>query len=79
MGRTGQSGKKGLENLSVNSSRRTGTREDVAGNPAHGGNQRGSTSNARVPDQQIPSEPSSPSQETTVHPDAGAADLPKTG
>jgi hypothetical protein len=45
--------KRGLENSSVNSSRRAGLRQDGVGNPARDGLGEGSTESARVPDQQI--------------------------
>ncbi len=44
----------GLENLSLNSARRSGTREDGLGNAARKGSQKDSTESARVPDQQRP-------------------------
>ena len=45
---------KGLENLSVNSARRSGTREDGVGNPARAEAGKSSTESAKVPDQQRP-------------------------
>ncbi len=47
----------GLENLSVNSARRSGTREDGTGNPARKDKERNSIESTRVPDQQVPSKP----------------------
>ena len=44
----------GLENLSVNSARRSSTREDGLGNAARKGARKDSTESARVPDQQRP-------------------------
>jgi hypothetical protein len=44
----------GLDNLSVNSSRRSGQRQDGTGNPARRKAKPDSTESARVPDQQIP-------------------------
>jgi hypothetical protein len=43
---------RGLENTSVNSSRRAGLRQDGLDNPAHDRPGEGSTESARVPDQQ---------------------------
>jgi hypothetical protein len=45
---------KGLENLSVNSSRRSGEKEDGTGNPAREDKKRDSTESTKVPDEQMP-------------------------
>ena len=58
----------GLENLSVNSSRRSGTKEDGAGNPAHQNGKHDPTESAKVPDQQIPVEQSPEIDDTEGHP-----------
>lgn len=58
----------GLENLSVNSSRRSGTKEDGAGNPAHRNGGHDPTESAKVPDQQIPVEQSPGIEDTEGHP-----------
>jgi hypothetical protein len=58
----------GLENLSVNSSRRSGTREDGAGNPVHRNGKHDPTESAKVSDQQIPVEHSSEIEDTEGHP-----------
>ena len=58
----------GLENLSVNSSRRSGVPEDGTGNPAHENGQQGSAESAKVPDQQIPVEQSPGIEDTEAHP-----------
>ncbi len=58
----------GLANMSVNSSRRSGTDEDGTGNPAHGGEKHDSSESTKVPDQQIPVEQSSGIEETGGHP-----------
>ena len=44
----------GLENLSVNSARRSGTREDGVGNAGRRTGRKESTESARVPDEQSP-------------------------
>jgi hypothetical protein len=44
----------GLENMSVNSSRRSGQKQDGTGNPARRDGKADSTESTRVPDQQIP-------------------------
>jgi hypothetical protein len=49
----GKRDRRGLENSSVNSSRRAGLRQDGAGNPARNGLREDSTESAKVPDQQI--------------------------
>ena len=46
----------GLENLSVNSSRRSGTKEDGTESAAHQNGKHDPTESAKVPDQQIPVE-----------------------
>lgn len=58
----------GLENLSVNSSRRSGTKEDSTGNPAHQNGKHDPTESAKVPDQQIPVEQSPEIDATEGHP-----------
>jgi hypothetical protein len=58
----------GLENLSVNSSRRSGVKEDGTGNPAHQNGKLDPTESAKVPDQQIPVEQSPEIDETEGHP-----------
>jgi hypothetical protein len=58
----------GLENLSVNSSRRSGVKEDGIGNPAHQNGKHDPTESAKVPDQQIPVEQSPGIEETEGHP-----------
>jgi hypothetical protein len=58
----------GLENLSVNSSRRSGAEEDETGNPAHKDGKHDPTESAKVPDQQIPVEQSPGIEETEGHP-----------
>ena len=45
---------RGLANRSVNSSRRSGTREDGLGNPARSDARQDSTQSTKVPDQQAP-------------------------
>jgi hypothetical protein len=57
----------GLENLSVNSSRRSGVQEDGTGNPAHQNGEHDPTESAKVPDQQIPVEQSPELEETEGH------------
>jgi hypothetical protein len=57
-----------LENMSVNSSRRSGTREDGTGNPAHRSGRHDANESAKVPDQQIPVEQSPGIEETEGHP-----------
>jgi hypothetical protein len=44
----------GLENMSVNSSRRSGRKQDGTENPARRDSKPDSTESTRVPDQQIP-------------------------
>ncbi|WP_162820841.1 hypothetical protein [Microvirga calopogonii] len=58
----------GLENLSVNSSRRSGPNEDGTGNPAHQNREHDPTESAKVPDQQIPVEQSPEFDDTEGHP-----------
>jgi hypothetical protein len=58
----------GLENLSINSSRRSGTKEDGTGNPAHRNGEHDPTESAKVPDQQIPVEQSPGIEDTEGHP-----------
>jgi hypothetical protein len=58
----------GLENLSVNSSRRSGAEEEGTGNPAHKDGKRDPTESAKVPDQQIPVEQSPGIEDTEGHP-----------
>jgi hypothetical protein len=58
----------GLENLSVNSSRRSGVQGDGTGNPAHQHGKHNSTESAKVPDQQIPVEQSPGIEDTEGHP-----------
>jgi hypothetical protein len=58
----------GLENLSVNSSRRSGTAEDGTGNPVHQNGKHDPTEGAKVPDQQIPMEESPGIEDTEGHP-----------
>lgn len=58
----------GLENLSVNSSRRSGVKEDGTGNPAHQDGKHNPTESAKVPDQQIPVEQSPGIEDTEGHP-----------
>jgi hypothetical protein len=58
----------GLENLSVNSSRRGGTKQDGTGNPAHQNGKRDPNESAKVPDQQIPVEQSPGIEDTEGHP-----------
>jgi hypothetical protein len=58
----------GLENLSVNSSRRSGVKEDGTGNPAHENGKHDPTESAKVPDQQIPVEQSPGIEDTEGHP-----------
>jgi hypothetical protein len=58
----------GLENLSVNSSRRSGVSEDGNGNPAHQTREHDATESAKVPDQQIPVEQSPEIDDTEGHP-----------
>lgn len=59
---------KGLENLSVNSSRRSGTDEDGTGNPVHQNGNHDPTDSAKVPDQQIHVEQSPGIEDTEGHP-----------
>ncbi len=58
----------GLENLSVNSSRRSGVQEDGTGNPAHQHGKHNSTKSTKVPDQQIPVAQSPGIENTEGHP-----------
>jgi hypothetical protein len=58
----------GLENLSANSSRRSGVSEDGTGNPAHQNGEHDPTESAKVPDQQIPVEQSPEIDDTEGHP-----------
>ena len=58
----------GLANMSVNSSRRSGTDEDGTGNAAHPGGEHDSSESTKVPDQQIPVEKSPGIEETEGHP-----------
>ncbi len=58
----------GLENLSVNSSRRSGMEEDGTGNPAHQNGKHDPNASAKVADQQIPVEQSPGIEETEGHP-----------
>ncbi|MBQ0819681.1 hypothetical protein KBI52_05535 [Microvirga sp. HBU67558] len=58
----------GLENLSVNSSRRSGVKEDGTGNSAHQNGKHDPTESAKVPDQQIPVEQSPEIDDTEGHP-----------
>ncbi len=58
----------GLENLSVNSSRRSRVQEDGTGNPAHQNGKHDPDESAKVPDQQIPVEQSPGIEETEGHP-----------
>jgi hypothetical protein len=57
-----------LENLSVNSSRRSGVKEDGTGNPTHQNGKHDPTESAKVPDQQIPVEQSPEIDDTEGHP-----------
>jgi hypothetical protein len=59
---------KGLENLSVNSSRRSGTKEDGTGNTAHQHKEHDPTESSKAPDQQIPVEQSPEIEDTEGHP-----------
>ena len=58
----------GLENPSVNSRRRSGTKENGTGNPAHQNGERDRTESAKVPDQQIPVEQSPEIDDIEGHP-----------
>jgi len=58
----------GLENLSVNSSRRSGVKEDGTGNPVHANGKHDPTESAKVPDRQIPVEQSPGIEDTEGHP-----------
>jgi hypothetical protein len=58
----------GLENLSGNSSRRSGVKEDGTGNPAHQNGKHDPNESAKVPDQQIPVEQSPEIEDTEGHP-----------
>jgi hypothetical protein len=57
-----------LENLSVNSSRRSGVSEDSTGNPAHQNGEHDLTESAKVPNQQIPLEDPPGIDDTEGHP-----------
>jgi len=57
----------GLENLSVNSSRRSGVKDDGTGNSAQDG-KHDPTKSGKVPDQQIPVEQSPEIDDTEGHP-----------
>ena len=58
----------GLENLSVNSNRRSGVKEDGTGNPVDQNEKHESTESAKMPDQQIPVEQSPGIEDTEGHP-----------
>ncbi len=58
----------GLENLSVNSRRRSGVQEDGTSKPAHQDWQHDPNVSAKVPDQQIPVESSPEIEDTEGHP-----------
>jgi hypothetical protein len=58
----------GLANMSVNSSRRSGTDEDGTGNPAHSGGKHDSSVSTKVSDQPIPVEKLPDIEETEGHP-----------
>jgi hypothetical protein len=58
----------GLENLGVNSSRRSGVQEHGTGNPAHQNEKPDPTESATVADQQIPVEQSPGIDDTEGHP-----------
>jgi len=58
----------GMANLSVNSSRRSGDREDGMGNPAHQSGKRDTSESAKVPDQQMPADEATRSQDAEVRP-----------
>jgi len=58
----------GLENLSVNSSRRSGVQEDGTGNLARESGKHDTPGSAKVPDQQIPVEDSPEIDDTEGHP-----------
>jgi hypothetical protein len=58
----------GLENLSVNSSRRSGAQEDGTGNPAHQAGKHGPNESIKVPNQQIPVESLPGINDTKGHP-----------
>ncbi|KAB0266214.1 hypothetical protein [Microvirga brassicacearum] len=58
----------GMASVSVNSSRRSGMREDGTGNPAHETGERDSNKRVKVPDQQIPVEQSPEIEDTEGHP-----------
>jgi type V secretory pathway adhesin AidA len=57
-----------LENLSVNSSRRSSAQEDETGNPTHQDGKPDPNESAKVPDQQIPVEQSPEIEDTEGHP-----------
>ena len=59
---------KGLADMSINSSRRSGVDEDGTGNPAHPSGRHDSSGSTKVPDQQIPVENSPEVEETEGHP-----------
>ena len=58
----------GLENLSVNSTRRSNLQEDRTGSPAHQKDKHDSTESVKVLDQQIPVEKSPGIDDTEGHP-----------
>jgi hypothetical protein len=58
----------GLENLSVNSTRRSGVQEEWTGNPTHQDGIHNPTESAKVLDQQIPVEQSPGIEDTEGHP-----------
>lgn len=57
-----------LENLSVNSRRRSEVQEDGTGNPVGESGQRNTTDSAKVPDQQISVEHAPGIEDTEGHP-----------
>jgi len=58
----------GLESLSVDSSRRSGKKDDGTGNLAHQDGKHDPTERSKVPDQQTPVEQSPEIAETEGHP-----------
>ena len=58
----------GLANMSVNSSRHSGTDEDGTGNSAHGSGKHDPSESTKVSDQQTPVEKSPDIEETEGHP-----------
>ena len=58
----------GLENLSVNSSRRSGAQKDGTGNPAYHDGKHDPNKSTKVPNQQIPVEQSPGIEDTEGHP-----------